>query len=104
MAEKTVVCKRSDVPGGGMKVVEVGDKRISICDVEGTLYAIEDICTHDDGPLGDGALRGDQVECSRHGARFDVKTGAAVQMPAIVPVKTFPVSVEGDDVLLEGLQ
>ncbi|PCI33706.1 MAG: biphenyl 2,3-dioxygenase [Elusimicrobia bacterium] len=97
------VCKRSDVPAGGMKIVEVGGVRIAICDVQGTLYAIQDVCTHDDAPLGEGSLEGDSVVCSRHGGRFDVKTGAATQMPAIVPVKTFKVLVDGDDVSLEGV-
>jgi 3-phenylpropionate/trans-cinnamate dioxygenase ferredoxin subunit len=103
MAEKTAVCRRGDVPAGGMKIVEAGGTRIAVCDVNGELYAVQDVCTHDDGPLGEGSLDGGQLECSRHGARFDVKTGAAVRMPAIVPVKTYPVSVEGDEVFLEGV-
>ena len=95
------VAKAKDIPVGEMKIVHIGDLRIALCNVKGTLYAIEDVCTHDDGPLGQGALKGEQVECPRHGARFDVKTGAALSMPAIVPVKTFPVKIEGDDVVLE---
>lgn len=102
MSVKTAVCKRGEIPAGGMKIVAFEGKRVAVCDVGGTLYAIEDLCTHDDGPLGEGSLDGEQVECPRHGARFDVKTGAAVQMPAIVPVKTYPASVDGDTVYLEG--
>ncbi|OIO10823.1 MAG: biphenyl 2,3-dioxygenase [Elusimicrobia bacterium CG1_02_63_36] len=102
MGVKTAVCKRGDVPAGGMKIVSYEGKRVAVCDVAGTLYAIEDLCTHDDGPLGDGSLDGDQVECPRHGARFDVKNGAALRMPAIVPVRTYTATVEGDEVFLKG--
>lgn len=98
----TRVAKVSEIPPGAMKIVSVGGARVALCNVAGTLYAIEDVCTHDDGPLGEGTLTGDQVECPRHGARFDVKTGAALSMPAVVPVRTFRVSVSGDDVLVEG--
>ena len=84
-----------------MRIVEAGGQRIALCNVGGTFYAIQDLCTHDDGPLGEGTLRGDVVECPRHGARFDVRTGAAVRMPAIVPVKTYPVRVDGADVVVE---
>ncbi|MBI5202748.1 MAG: non-heme iron oxygenase ferredoxin subunit [Elusimicrobia bacterium] len=84
-----------------MRIVEASGERIAICNVGGTFYAIEDLCSHDDGPLGEGNLKGEQVECPRHGARFDVKSGAAVRMPAIAPVRTFPVRVEGGDVVVE---
>jgi len=84
-----------------MKVVTVGGISIALCNVDGKLYAIEDICTHDDGPLGEGTLDGKEVECPRHGARFDVRTGAVTRMPAVAPVRTFPVTVEGDSVFVE---
>ena len=95
------VAKAADIGVGQMRIVEAGGQRIALCNVGGTLYAIQDVCTHDDGPLGEGTLRGDVVECPRHGARFDVRTGAAVRMPAIVPVKTYPVRVDGADVIVE---
>lgn len=103
MADKTLVAvaKTSEIAPGGMKVVSAGRLKIAVCNVDGTFYAIEDVCTHDDGPLGEGTLRGKEVECPRHGARFDVRTGAVVRMPAIVPVRTFPVKVEGGQVLIE---
>ena len=93
--------KAADIGAGQMRIVEAGGQRIALCNVGGTFYAIQDLCTHDDGPLGEGTLRGDVVECPRHGARFDVRTGAAVRMPAIVPVKTYPVRVDGADVVVE---
>jgi 3-phenylpropionate/trans-cinnamate dioxygenase ferredoxin subunit len=69
--------------------------------VDGEFYAIDDVCTHDGGPLGEGELDGEQIECPRHGARFDVRTGKAVTFPAVHPVGTWPVKVEVKDVLVE---
>ena len=97
----TKVAKASDVAPGQMRIVEAGGERIALCNVAGTFYAIQDLCTHDDGPLGEGNLKGDQVECPRHGARFDVKSGAAVRMPAIAPVRTYSVRVENGDIVVE---
>ena len=64
-------------------------------------YAVEDVCTHDGGPLGEGKLDGCELICPRHGARFDVRTGAATRMPAIEPAPTYAVRVEDGDVLVE---
>lgn len=97
----TRVTKASEIGPGQMRIVEAGGERIALCNVEGTFYAIQDLCTHDDGPLGEGTLRGRRVECPRHGAQFDVKSGAAVRMPAIAPVRTYPVRVEEGDVVVE---
>lgn len=96
-----LAARKSDVPPGSMKTLEVGGVRVALCNVDGAFYAIEDVCTHDDGPLGEGKLVEGQAECPRHGARFDVKTGRATRMPAIIPVRTFPVKVEGDSVFVE---
>jgi 3-phenylpropionate/trans-cinnamate dioxygenase ferredoxin subunit len=76
----------------------VDGTRIALCNVDGSFYAIADVCTHDGGPLDQGELEGDQIECPRHGALFDVKTGKALTLPAVVPVQTYPVQVDGDDV------
>jgi len=91
----------SDVPPGHVKVVEAGYEDVALCNVDGQICAIADLCTHDDGPLGEGCLHGDQIECPRHGARFDVRTGAALSLPAVVAVPTFEVKVEGDDILVD---
>jgi 3-phenylpropionate/trans-cinnamate dioxygenase ferredoxin subunit len=93
--------KLSEVPPGRVKTVEIGDEDIALCNVEGEIYAIANVCTHDEGPLGDGYLLGDEIECPRHGARFNVKTGEVKVLPAIVPVPTFEVRVEGDKILLD---
>ena len=92
------VAKVSEVPKGRVKVVEVEGNRIALCNVEGTIYAIDDVCTHDNGPLGEGELWDNQIECPRHGARFDVKTGKVVCLPAVIPVRTYEVKIEGEEV------
>ena len=74
---------------------------ILICNVDGRLYAIEDVCTHDGGPLDQGTLEGACVVCPRHGATFDVRTGDALTLPAVVPLMTFALDVQGDDVYVE---
>ena len=92
------VAKASETPPARISVHEVNGKRIALCNVNGEFYAIDDVCTHDGGSLDQGVLEGDRVECPRHGAKFDVKTGRAVVLPAVRPVKTYPVAVEGDEV------
>lgn len=96
-----IMAKASQIPEGTLKVFRVKGRRIAVSRVEGKFYAIDDVCTHDDGPLGEGTLEGDQVECPRHGARFSVKTGQVLSMPAVVPVKVYPVRVSGEDVQVE---
>lgn len=91
----------SQVPPGTLRVFQVGDKRVAVSHVEGAFFAMDDLCTHDDGPLGEGPLRGEEVECSRHGARFNVRTGAALSMPAVVPVKVYPVRVVDGRIQIE---
>lgn len=93
-----VAAKVSDIAQGRVKVVEVDGKRIALCNVNGTIYAIDDLCTHDNGPLGEGELFNGQIECPRHGARFDVKNGKVMCLPAVIPVKTYEVKVENGEV------
>ncbi len=95
------VAKTSDIEPGQVKIVKAGEKRIALCNVDGKFYAIEDLCTHDDGPLGEGKLNGCRIQCPRHGAHFDVTNGAAVRMPAITPTKTFPVEVRDGEVYIK---
>lgn len=91
-----------EIEPGTARVVEVGGQSIALCRVEdGDLYAIENRCTHDDGPLGEGELEGDRIECPRHGALFDVTTGRAVTLPAIGKVRCFAVSVDDGRVQVE---
>ena len=95
------VGKTSEVPAGTSKVYEVNDVAVAICNVDGAFYAIEDVCTHDEASFAQGSLEGCEIECPRHGARFDVTTGRATALPAVVPVDTFQVRVEGDDIELD---
>jgi 3-phenylpropionate/trans-cinnamate dioxygenase ferredoxin subunit len=81
--------------------VTVGDQSVLLCNVEGEIFAIEDVCTHDGGPLDQGELMGDRIMCPRHGAFFDVKSGAALTLPAIVPVRTYKVRTDGDNIFVE---
>ena len=90
-----------DVPEGQVRVFSAGGRSIALCNVGGTFYAVDNLCTHDNGPLGEGRLAGETVECPRHGARFDVKTGAVKALPAVRPIKTYPVQVEGEEVLVD---
>jgi 3-phenylpropionate/trans-cinnamate dioxygenase ferredoxin subunit len=100
-AEYRRVARVGDVPEGETRVFHVDDERIVLCNVGGSFYAIEDVCTHDGSPFGIETLEGPVIECPRHGARFDVRTGGVLRMPAVVPVRTFPTKVEGTDVYIE---
>ena len=100
-AERFVrVGRVADVPQGGAEVFSVDGRRIAVYRLEDSFYAIDDICTHDGGPLAEGEVEGDEVICPRHGARFSIKTGAALTFPAVTPVDRYPVRVEGDDLLV----
>ena len=93
----------SELPPGSMKLVEWEDLEIGVFNCNGEIYAIEDRCSHDNGPLIEGELdQGDcTVECPRHGSRFDLRTGKPLTLPAYVPVETFPVTIEDDTIKLE---
>jgi len=97
------VCALRELPPGSMRLIEHSDLEIGVFNCEGTVYAIEDRCSHDDGPLIEGTL--DQqactIECPRHGSRFDLKTGRPLSLPAYQPVDTFPVIIDDDMIKLE---
>lgn len=85
-------------PGGEPIVVEIGRRWVAVYNVDGQYYAIEDVCTHDGGPLAEGELSGHVVACPRHGATFDVRTGKVLSAPAFENVATYEVRVEGDKI------
>ena len=93
-----IVGKVSEIAPGSSKVFELDDRAIALCNVDGTIYAIDDVCSHDEAPLDQGFLEGCEIECPRHGARFDVRTGEVKALPAVLPIDTFQVRVEGDDI------
>jgi len=101
MADFVKVARTSEVPSGSRYWVEFEEETIVLFNVNGTYYAIADLCTHDDGPLEDGELNEHEVECPRHGARFDIRSGAAVCLPATSPVPTYQVRVVGEDLYVE---
>jgi 3-phenylpropionate/trans-cinnamate dioxygenase ferredoxin subunit len=92
------VCTTSELLPGEYKVVYDGDVPIAVFNIDGELYAIEDVCTHDGGELTGGELRGYEIECPRHGAKFDVRSGAVLCPPAYEPTAKFPVKVEDSSV------
>jgi 3-phenylpropionate/trans-cinnamate dioxygenase ferredoxin subunit len=97
------ICPVTELPPGAMRVVEWEDLEIAVVNCAGELFAIEDRCSHDDGPLAEGELDPENctVECPRHGSLFDLRTGNPKTLPAYVPVDTFAVVVEDDIVKLE---
>jgi len=94
------VAATSDIPVGTFKAVEIDFERILIVHTDEGFFALADECTHDSGIISDGLLIGNEVVCPRHGARFDVKTGAVTAPPAIVPVDTYDIKIENDDILV----
>jgi len=99
-----IVCKLADLPVGEMRLVEVDGRKIGVFHVaDDEFYAIEDRCSHDDGPLAEGEFDPTSctVECPRHGSLFDLRTGKPKTLPAYRPVATYEVRVEADAVKLE---
>jgi 3-phenylpropionate/trans-cinnamate dioxygenase ferredoxin component len=100
----TTVCSVDELPAGSMRLVEVDDRKIGVFrDADGEYFAIEDRCSHDDGPLAEGEFdpAACTVECPRHGSLFDLRTGRPKTLPAYQPVEVFEVRVEDGEVKLE---
>lgn len=90
----------ADLPNGERLFVEIGDKPMVVFNIAGQYFAIGDVCTHDDGPLGDGDLEGHNIVCPRHGAEFDVRTGQVMSMPAVVDIPAYPVRIQDGNLLV----
>lgn len=101
MSEYVPVAKISDISDPGRKLVEIDERLIVILHAAGSYYALDDVCTHDGGPLSDGVLEDHTIACPRHGAKFDIRDGRAVTMPATQPTVAHEVKVVGDDVLVK---
>ena len=95
------VCAVDDIPEGEVRVVACGARSLALSNVEGQLYAIDNVCTHDDGPLGEGRLQRGRIRCPRHGAAFDAKTGKVLTLPAVRDVAAYEVTVQGADVIVD---
>ena len=87
-----------DLPPGERLFVEIDGQPIVVFNIAGTLFAIADLCSHDDGPVGEGNLGGYVISCPRHGAEFDVRTGKALSLPAIVDIPAYPVRVRAGEI------
>ncbi len=99
--EFVTVAPASEIPPASARVFEVKGVSLALCNVEGNIYAIDNVCTHDDGPLGNGRLHGCEIECPRHGARFDVRDGSVKRMPAAFPVQTYRTRIQDGKVQVE---
>jgi 3-phenylpropionate/trans-cinnamate dioxygenase ferredoxin component len=97
------VCAATELPAGAMRLVEHEGRKIGVFNCDGALYAVEDRCSHDDGPLAEGEFDAAActVECPLHGSLFDLTTGRPKTLPAYAPVQTFPIAVEDDTIVLE---
>ncbi|MCZ7547116.1 MAG: non-heme iron oxygenase ferredoxin subunit [Anaerolineae bacterium] len=98
MAEFVTVATVDEVPPGERIVVEVDDHFIAVFNVGGKYYAIEDVCTHDGGPLAEGTLEDYRIECPRHGGAFDIRSGKVLSWPATQPVPWYEVRVVDDEI------
>ncbi|MCZ2818207.1 Rieske (2Fe-2S) protein [Modestobacter sp. VKM Ac-2984] len=99
------VCALSEVPEDGSLRVELADIDVAVVQLDGEIYAIQDVCSHADVPLTDGDVDdvdgAPTIECALHGSCFDLRTGQPTNLPATEPVPVYPVRVEGDDVLVD---
>ncbi len=100
MSEWVDVAARGEIEPGSCKVVEVDGTMVAVFNIDGALYAIEDLCTHDGGELASGEIEGDKIVCPRHGAVFCIRTGEVLEPPAYESVATFPVREEDGRVLV----
>lgn len=87
------IISAEELENGQRLFVEINEKPIVLFNIAGELFAIEDICSHDDGPVGDGDVDGFTVTCPRHGAQFDLRNGKVLSLPAIVDIPAYPVRV-----------
>lgn len=98
MSDWVTVAQADKFKPGARQVVDVDGSQIVVFNLEGKYFAIEDVCTHDGGQLTGGEVEGDQIICPRHGARFCIRTGAALTAPAYEPTATFPVRIENGEI------
>ncbi len=101
MSDFVRVCKVGDVADPGKQIFDLGERYIVLFHVEGQFYALDDLCTHDGGPLGEGTLEGLTIACPRHGAKFDIRDGRVLCMPATSGTPRTKVKVEGDEVFVK---
>jgi 3-phenylpropionate/trans-cinnamate dioxygenase ferredoxin subunit len=101
MADFVRVAKVSDLADPGKALIEVDDRLVALFKVGGQFFALDDVCTHDGGPLAEGTLDDHTIACPRHGAKFDIRSGKALTMPATQPTAVHEVKVVGDEVFVK---
>lgn len=101
MANYVKVAKVGDLEPGERLLIDFEDVTVALFNIADQYYCIEDLCTHDGGPVAEGELDDHVIECPRHGALFDVRDGSVLSMPAVIPVPTYEVVVDGDDILID---
>ena len=101
MPEFVSVAKASELKPGEMKKVIVQGVAVALFNSEGSFYALPDCCTHQEASLSEGEFDGSAVECPKHGAKFDVKTGRVLCLPAVIASKPYVVKRDGDDLLIQ---
>jgi 3-phenylpropionate/trans-cinnamate dioxygenase ferredoxin subunit len=89
-----------EVVNGERLFIEIGSTPIVLLNIGGTLFAIGDVCSHDDGPLGDGEIEGFEIICPRHGASFDIRTGKVISLPAVVDIPVYPIQLFEGKILI----
>ncbi len=100
MSDFIQVAKVSDVISAGKLILEIEDRMVVLLHINDQFFCVDDVCTHDGGPLGEGKLCGFELACPRHGAKFDVRNGAALTMPATEPTVIHEIKIEGDNVFV----
>jgi nitrite reductase/ring-hydroxylating ferredoxin subunit len=100
-AQRIALCKTQDVAPGTALKVETGDLILAVFNVDGSFYVTDDTCTHGPGSLSEGPIEGDEVECDFHNGKFNIKTGAVCAAPCMIPLKTYPVTIDGDTVTID---
>ena len=98
--EFVAVASLDEIGTGERLIFEVDQRSIVLFNIAGAFYAIDDLCTHDGGPVGEGEVDERAIECPRHGARFDLESGKALNLPAVVDIAAYPVRVENDQILI----
>jgi len=96
--EFVTIAPVEDLPNGDRLFVEIDNYALVVFNIAGQYYAIGDVCSHDDGPVGDGELNGYEITCPRHGASFDIRSGKVLSLPAIVDIPAYPVRVIDGDI------
>jgi 3-phenylpropionate/trans-cinnamate dioxygenase ferredoxin subunit len=96
--EFITVAQVGELLEGDRIFLEIDGEIVALFNIEGDYFAIQDLCSHDDGPVAEGEIIGHEIECPRHGALFDLRTGEALSLPAVVDIPSYPVRVIGNDI------